>query len=207
MKKEKKVFGEEIEKIIDLDNSDKWLPSHFRNLIKLIEDKGTDINNENLLLVSELKSLLNEQLSFFKHLSNEDSAFIKAMINGDWVILDGIESAQPELYQRISSLCDLENQNLTMYDNGPEYIYTKNSEKEQFRIHSNFKLFITYNPSEAEPSKKLPHSFLNKCLTFSLNSIDENIKTTSLVLSGLFMLENLYEKLEENYYKENEEKI
>ena len=207
MKKEKKVFGEEIEKIIDLDNSDKLLPSQLRNLIKLIEDKSTDINNENLLLVSELKSLLNEQLSFFKHLSNEDSAFIKAMNNGDWVILDRIELAQPELYQRISSLCDLENQNLAMYDNGPEYIYTKNSEKKQFRIHPNFKLFITYNPSEAEPNKKLPHSFLNKCLTFSLSSIDENIKTTSLVLSGLFMLENIYEKLEENYYKENEEKI
>jgi len=31
------------------------------------------------------------------------------MIKGKWVILDGIESAQPELYQRISSLCDLEN--------------------------------------------------------------------------------------------------
>ena len=45
------------------------------------------------------------------------------MIKGKWVILDGIESAQPELYQRISSLCDLENQNLTMYDNGPDYIY------------------------------------------------------------------------------------
>ena len=111
MKKEKKVFGEEIEKIIDLDNSDKLLPSQLRNLIKLLEDKSTDINNENLLLVSELKSLLNEQLSFFKHLSNEDSAFIKAMNNGDWVILDGIELAQSELYQRISSLCDLENQN------------------------------------------------------------------------------------------------
>jgi len=89
------------------------------------------------------------------------------MINGDWVILDGIESAQPELYQRISSLCDLENQNLTMYDNDPEYVYTKYTGKKEFRIHPEFKLFITYNPFEAEPSKRLPQSFLNKCLTFS----------------------------------------
>ena len=127
------------------------------------------------------------------------------MIKGKWVILDGIESAQPELYQRISSLCDLENQNLTMYDNGPEYIYTKNSKNKKFKIHPNFRLFITYNPFEAEPSKMLPQSFLNKCLTFSLSSIDENIKTTSLVLSGLFINQKLYKNLEEKYYKDNEE--
>ena len=65
--------------------------------------------------------------NYLKHKSNEDSAFIKAMIEGKWVIIDGIESAQPELYQRISSLCDLENQNLTIYENGPEYIYKKKS--------------------------------------------------------------------------------
>ena len=99
------------------------------------------------------------------------------MTSGKWVILDGIESAQPELYQRISSLCDLQNQNLTMYDNGPEYVYTKSATKKKFRIHSDFRLFITYNPFEAEPNKRLPHSFLNKCLTFSLSKIDENIKT------------------------------
>ena len=113
------------------------------------------------------------------------------MINGDWVILDGIESAQPELYQRISSLCDLENQNLTMYDNGPEYVYKKNAKNKKFRIHNNFRLFITYNPFEVESSKRLPQSFLNKCLTFSLSRIDENIKTTSLVLAGSFMSKKL----------------
>ena len=207
MKKEKKVFEGEIEKVIDLKNSKNWLPSHFRNLLNLLEEKNFEISNENLLIVSDLKSLLNEQLSFFKHLSNEDSSFIKAMINGDWVILDGIESAQPELYQRISSLCDLENQNLTMYDNGPEYVYTKNSEKDEFKIHPNFRLFITYNPFEVEPSKMLPQSFLNKCLTFSLSGIDENIKTTSLVLSGLFMLRNLYKSLEKDYYSKNTKKL
>ena len=107
------------------------------------------------------------------------------MTKGQWIILDGIESAQPELYQRISSLCELENQNLTMYDNGPEYIYTKKTKDKKFKIHKNFRLFITYNPFEVEPTKKLPQSFLNKCLTFSLSKIDENIKTTSLVLSGI----------------------
>ena len=206
IKKEKKL-GEEIIKLIKIDKEVEWHPSNFKNVIKLIEDKNDEIKTENMLLSSELKSLLNEQLSFFKHLSNEDSSFIKAMTNGNWVILDGIESAQPELYQRLSSLCDLENQNLTMYDNGPDYVYTKTSKKKKFRIHPDFRLFITYNPFEADPQKRLPNSFLNKCLTFSLSGIDENIKTTSLVLSGLFMKEKLYEKLEIQYYNENEEEL
>ena len=207
MEKEKSLLGDEIEKIIDIDNSDNWVPSQFRNLLDLLEEKIYLLKKESLMIASELKILLSEQLSFFKHLSNEDSSFIKAMISGDWVILDGIESAQPELYQRISSLCDLENQNLTMYDNGPEYVYKKNSKKKQFRIHKDFRLFLTYNPFEVESSKRLPQSFLNKCLTFSLSQIDENIKTTSLVLAGSFMLKKLYLDLEEKYYNNNKEKL
>ena len=205
IKKEKKVFEDKIEKIININEESDWLPRHFIKLIQLIEDKSIYINNDNFLLISELKCLIKEQLSFFKHLSNDDSNFIRAMTKGDWIILDGIESAQPELYQRLSSLCDLQNQNLTMYENGPEYVYTKNSKKSKFRIHKNFRLFITYNPFEVEPNKRIPQSFLNKVFTFSLSSIDENIKTTSLVLSGLFNKENLYFDLEKKYYKSNEE--
>ena len=207
IKMEKSLLGDEIENIIDIKNSKNWLPSHFRNLCDLLEEKIYLLKNESLTVASELKSLLSEQLSFFKHLSNEDSSFIKAMINGDWVILDGIESAQPELYQRISSLCDLENQNLTMYDNGPEYVYKKNAKNKKFKIHKNFRLFITYNPFEVESSKRLPQSFLNKCLTFSLSRIDENIKTTSLVLAGSFMSKKLYLNLEEKYYNENKDQL
>ena len=207
IKSEKKINKNEIESIIDLNDNSNWLPSNFKNLIDYLEDKSVDIDDKNISLISELKSLLNEQLSFFKHLSNEDSAFIKAMRNGDWIILDGIESGQPELYQRISSLCDLENRNLTMYENGPEYVYTKNSKDEKFRIHPDFRLFITYNPFEAEPNKRLPLSFLNKCLTFSLSAIDEDIKTTSLVLAGIFRSEKLYKNLEKNFYLENKDEL
>ena len=207
IQKEPEVFGDNIYNIIDLENENNWLPSQFKNLVQLLEQKSIEINNDNLIIASDLKSLLNEQLSFFRHLSNEDSSFIKAMINGDWVILDGIESAQPELYQRLSSLCDLENQNLTMYDNGPEYIYTKNAKNERFKIHKDFRLFITYNPFEVESGKILPQSFLNKCLTFNLSPIDENMKTTSLVLSGLFNANKLYKQLEKDYFENNEKKL
>ena len=50
------------------------------------------------------------------------------MIEGDWILLDGIESAQPELFERIISLCDFSNPSLNLYEKGPEYVYSKNSE-------------------------------------------------------------------------------
>ena len=34
----------------------------------------------------------------------KDSAFLNAMKNGDWILLDGIENTQAELFEKISSL-------------------------------------------------------------------------------------------------------
>ena len=196
IEKEKENFKEEIvNKIIDLNNSDNWCPSHFKKLLKYLEINDLNFAEVNINSSSKLKSLLREQLSFFKHLSNEESDFLEAIKKGRWVIIDGIESAQPELYQRLSSLCDLENQNLILYENGPKCSYRKNSKKEKYKIHKDFRLFIIYNPFDVEPSKRLPQSFLNKCLTFSLSNIDKDIETTSLVLSGLFISEKLYKNI------------
>ena len=196
IEKEKENFKEEIvNKIIDLNDSKNWCPSKFKILLKYLEKNDLNFAEENINLSSKLKSLLREQLSFFKHLTNEESDFIQKMKSGQWVIIDGIESAQPELYQRLSSLCDLENQNLILYENGPKCSYKKNSKREKFKIHKDFRLFILYNPFYVEPSKRLPQSFLNKCLTFSLSSIDKDINTTSLVLSGLFISEELYKNI------------
>ena len=58
-----------------------------------------------------------------KHLKNQDSPFINALTKGKWVILDGIESAQPELFERLISLCDVTNKNLNSPEKRPEYEY------------------------------------------------------------------------------------
>ena len=72
---------------------------HIKTYPKEILDEYED-------LITELKNKITSELSFIKHLVNEDSPFIKAMIEGSWVNLDGIEKAQPELAERILSLCD-----------------------------------------------------------------------------------------------------
>ena len=146
---------------------------------------------------------LKGQLSFLKNLStNENSAFENALIQGKWILLDGIEAAQPELFEKISSLCN-KNPSLNLFEKGPEYIYKKGVDS-TFKIHDNFKLFITYNSKTVEPQKRLSPGFLNKCPIFSLSELDESIKDIALILSG--MIKNGKRIYSESNQNENNEK-
>ncbi len=59
-------------------------------------------------------------------------------------------------------------------------------------------IYYIKNRFDVERIRKSPQSFLNKCLAFSLNQIDENININFLVLAGIFIKDNLYKKLEED---------
>ena len=190
-----------------IENTKNWKPKVFRKILNELESVKKDLGEKDLKIVRQIETKFNNELSFLKHLKNQDSPFINALINGKWVILDGIESAQPELFERIISLCDISNKNLNLFEKGPEYEYTLNSENPKFKIHENFRLFITYNPIDVEQSKKLSSSFMSKCLTFFLSTIDRDDKSSALILSGLFNYNQTFEennnKLEEKIY-ENE---
>ena len=111
----------------------KPIPKDFNEIIKNLEEiKKTqsppdvprslkkDIRNKK---IDNIEELLKEQLSFLNHLKNEDSPFITSLREGKWVILDGIESAEPELYERLSTLCDLNNKSPNLSEKGPQYEY------------------------------------------------------------------------------------
>ena len=188
-----------------IEDSSNWKPYHFRNILNKIYTLNEKIYEENNLLLNKIKTKLLEELSFMNHLKTEDSLFIKSMMEGKWVLLDGIESAQPELFERISSLCEMDNPILNLFEKGPDYIYSKESDK--FPIHKNFRLFITYNPFESESQKRLSPGFLNKCTTFSLTSIDNNLYNSAIFLSGLFqntkyIIENGKKKFEKGFFED-----
>ena len=140
-----------------------WKPLHFHRILKELELIKKDLNGKELKIVKQIETKFNNELSFLKHLKNQDSPFINALTRGKWVILDGIESAQPELFERLISLCDITNKNLNLFEKGPEYEYTMDNENPNFKIDENFRLFITYNPVEIEQSKKLTSNFISKC--------------------------------------------
>ena len=173
-----------------LDNDRDWKPKDFNYILGKLKEFETNPK------VKNIAKLLRDELSFLKHLKNEDSPFINALKQGKWIILDGIESAEPELYERLSSLCDIENKKLNLFEKGPEYEYSKDNEDKNFKIHENFRLFITYNSYEVEQSKKLSSNFISRCLLYSLPPIDIDCKSSALVLSGLFNYNKTFEETE-----------
>lgn len=116
---------EEIDEIYSIFNENdfiknckNWKPIDFKNILKKNLDRGERKK------LNKIEKLLNDELSFLKHLKNVDSPFINALTSGKWVILDGIESAEPELFERLSSLCDLYDKRLNLFEKGPQYEYS-----------------------------------------------------------------------------------
>ena len=197
-------------------NEWKPIPKDFNEIIKNLEIikktkspqevskslKDKEKRNKKIDIIEEL---LKEQLSFLNHLKNEDSPFITALREGKWVILDGIESAEPELYERLSTLCNLDNKILNLFEKGPQYEYSINNKNDEFKINENFRLFITYNSYEVEQNKKLSSTFISKCLLYSLSQIDIDTKSSALVISGLFNYNQTFsekkEIIEEKIYE------
>lgn len=179
---------------ITVDSPNSWKPNKFRKIIETINTYPKEILDEHEALINELKNKILSELSFIKHLVNEDSPFVKAMIEGSWVNLDGIEKAQPELAERILSLCDPINPYLNLFEKGSDYYYSRTATNPKFKIHENFRLFMTYNSLDVDPSKKLGEGFLNKNVVFSLFENDESNISSGLVLSGLFKQNGLFTK-------------
>lgn len=183
-----------INENLEVDYPNTWKPDKFRKILATIKTYPKEILDKYEDLILELKNKISSELSFIKHLINQDSPFIKAMIEGSWVNLDGIEKAQPELAERILSLCDPINPYLNLFEKGSNYYYSRNAENPNFRIHENFRLFMTYNSQDADPAKKLGEGFLNKNVVFSLFENDESNISSGLVLSGLFKQNGLFGK-------------
>ena len=179
----------------EINSPEKWIPKQFDDIIKELTnllEKNANKDTTIELILNKMK----EERSFNNYLNNKDSIFIEAMIQGKWVLLNGIEFAQPELFQKIMSLCDGDKCYLNLFEKGKEFQYSRDSDDEQKKISEDFRLFITYNPFSVETNKRLSPCFLNKCLVFSLFPIEDNILNASLILSNSF-IQN--EKLKNNY--------
>jgi len=171
---EKIKICEAYESIKDLINYKKPFNDmelrHYKKIISKIDKK---IKEEELEeeIVSKLKSarrtifIIISPPSRFTHI---DSKFIDSIIKneGQWVILDGIEMAPSQIPEKITPLCG-ENPELSIYESGKGIYITSKDIKEQFH------LFIVYNPFN-KGSKMLDPVLFNKCVSFTLPSIDNS---------------------------------
>ena len=132
-------------------------------------------------------TILKSPLNRFMH---QDSELINSIRKGNWVALDGIEMANTQISEKISSLCG-EIPTLNVYESGSDDLNFDAS-----NINPNFRLFIIYNPS-SKNAKKIDQTLFNKCIKFTLNSIDSSPGDATTML---------YESITNNkkYIKENE---
>ena len=171
--------------LFDINTPEKWTPKQFDNIIKELKNLQERECNPDKIINSIIENMKKER-SFSNYLKNKDSLFIQAMTQGKWILLNGIEFAQPELSQKLISLCNNENPYLNLFEKGKDYQYSKNNDNEKLLISDDFRLFITYNPFSVETNKRLSSGFLNKCLVFSLFPIEDNITNVSHILSKAF---------------------
>ena len=135
----------------------------------------------------ELQKLKEAKKNFFKitsppsRFAHQESVFTISIEKGEWVVLDGIEMAPCIVSEKISSLCD-DNPELNVFESGKGIYFSKNPKNENTKkIHENFNLFITYNPN-TKGVILLEQSLFNKCILFTLPSIDDSERDASTML-------------------------
>lgn len=81
-----------------------------------------------------------------------DGILTEAMRNGDWIVLDEINAALPEVLFVLQSVMD---------DDG-YLVLTEKDDKEIVRKHPNFRLFATCNPPEYAGTKEMNKALLSR---------------------------------------------
>ena len=85
-------------------------------------------------------------ISLNKRFEPLTSPFCKALVNGDLVLIDQIESAPIDIIEKLIPLCE-EIPELKIIKGTEEIICKQNSTEMNKKIHNNFRIFFTFNPS------------------------------------------------------------
>ena len=163
----------------------KWSIKQFNNLINKIRDylkwNSESMEAEQDKEFQKIANDLEELIQPYKRFKKNESMFIKSLERGYWVLIDGIESANPVISDKLIRLCD-EYPELDLTETGEDIIFSKNPLHK--KIHKNFHLFITYNPLNKSNNNQLNEMFLNKCITFTLAPMDVDIENSAQIIYG-----------------------
>ena len=174
-------------KNIDISNPKSWTPKELKKLLEFIQSIEIDIKcSKYCSEIENAVQLIKETMNPVNRFEHQESAFINAIRKGEWVLIDGIESAPSVIAEKISSLCG-EKPELNLYEYGPKFYFSKDNIKPENRIHDNFQLFITYNPNYMKESQMIDQTFIVKSVTFTLPIIDERIENSAQMLLGSFL--------------------
>lgn len=180
-----KSLNDYINETFDNVQSTKWTQAMFQKLISQVDDviRANGISSFVLNRLTEAKDLIQQIILPVNRFHHVESSFIKAMNEGHWVLIDGIESAPPEIAEKLSSLCG-DDPEFDLFECGQGYYFSRKDVPGSRPIHQDFHLFVTFNPISTNESKTLDHSFINKCLSITLPPIDSIPEYSAQILLG-----------------------
>ena len=162
-----------------------WSVKKFNNLIQEIREyikrNNETMEEKEYKDFKKIANELEELMQPYKRFKKQESMFIKALEKGYWILIDGIESANPVISDKLIRLCD-ENPELDLTETGEDIIFSNNPSHK--KIHQNFHLFISYNPLNKSNNNQLTEMFLNKCITFTLSPMDADIESSARIIYG-----------------------
>ena len=144
-----------------------------------LKDKIKKLNNSDLGDKKANFEELKEKYHFIHRFQYENSNFLNAVLNGEWVLLDGIENAPSSIIEKLSLLCG-EKPELNLFEIGQEPIIPKDG----------FHLFMTYNPDRINHNDPIPSILLDKCLIYNLESFIDNKNAISQIIYGFLVNSN-----------------
>ena len=164
----------------------KWSVDEFKKLIIKIEEyikkNNAKLKEDDYKDYKKIANDLNDMIQPYKRFKKQKSKFLEALEKGYWVLIDGIESANPVISDKLIRLCD-ENPELDLRETGENIVFSKNNSSNN-KINENFHLFINYNPLNKSNNNQLNEMFLNKCLTFTLVPMDVDLESSFQIVYG-----------------------
>jgi len=176
------------EKIIDesQENIKKWGKNDFTQIIAEIKKKLENIKSEEIkfidnitneekitktnILVKENMEIIQDMILPANRFKSITSTMVKALKNGDWILIDNIQLAPPQIIELISSLCGSE-PSLDLVEKGDEFSFSSKNDAKN-RIHNDFRIFITIDPTYSINSNIIEQSLRPRCINFNLPPID-----------------------------------
>ena len=182
---QKDINVENVKKVLDLVN-------------KLIINNKIEENKRDKII--EIKKKILKITSPSERYQYQKSSFCDALEKGEWILIEHIESAPPEIIQKLIPLTS-ENPEIKIIQGTKEIIYKYKTNEENNSqsleqniryIDPNFRIFFTYDPENEE--FKINQKLLINCISFTLPENDLFFENSAQISYGLFR-KNKYNKI------------
>ena len=190
------IIKDKIKERFEKGKYEEWTAESFKELIDLIKDLEFKANSEEKKLLKSSRIEIEKIIIPANRFNNDcDSAFVISMKKGYWDLFDGMESATPQLSEKLSTLTG-EEPEIDLFETGKDnFLFTrKKNIPNSTQIHEDFLMFICHNIS-SQSDKSLDPSLLSKCICFCMPPIDNKEIDSAQILYGALIKNDLDRKI------------